>query len=264
MTTKAWIFAALAAGALGLLCGCEDRNASGSAQAPRAEEGASLADIGGPATRDTEALFAGEFEAVGVEPFWTLDVLQDWVSFSRLNLQTLGALPGTRVVGAKGMRLEAGPLLVTLISEPCVHVSGETYQFTAAVRHDGIVYTGCARPLQSGEGVSWVVDLAALLPAIDTCLGRARSQASDVTFAYLTEEGEVSVRLLTSEGGRFECIAAKDGSKVRYFEAIGDRDVLPGEREPIFTRSPGEPPTGPCLKSEPAPDGVGSFSRRIC
>jgi len=258
VTGIAWMAAAALAAA-----GCQEQRAK--SEPTGAGAATAAADVGGPAAPETQAFFEGEFEAVGVEPFWTLDLLRDWVSFSRLNLPSVGSLPGPREVGAKGMRLEAGPLLVTLMREPCVHTSGETYELRAVVRYDGVSYQGCARPLIGEEAAqSWAGNLPELLPAIDTCLARARRPSTDVTFAYPNEAGEVSVRLLDRDGGRFECIASKDGAKVRYFEAIGDRDVLSGEREPLFTRAPGAPPTGPCLKSDPAPDDTGYLTRRVC
>ncbi|MBY0447602.1 MAG: hypothetical protein K2P95_02840, partial [Hyphomonadaceae bacterium] len=211
------------------------------------------------------AQFAGEFEAVGVEPFWTLDILNDWVSFSRLNLPAVGALPGERKLGARGMRLEAGPMLVALVEKPCVHSSGVAYRYTATVRYDRVTYEGCARERAVDEAVNaWANGLVDLLAPIDACLGRSRRPASQVTHAYPLNPQEVSVRLLDSDGGRYECIVARSGGGVRYFEPIGDSDVLSGERDPLFTRAPEEPPAAPCLKSEEAPGGIGWLTRRVC
>lgn len=249
-----------------LAFGCKGEQAPAPEVRPAKPEPAFRApDIGGPADATVAAQFAGEFEAVGVEPFWTLDILNDWVSFSRLNLPAVGALPGERKVGARGMRLEAGPMLVVLVEKPCVHSSGVAYRYTATVRFDRVTYEGCARERAVDEAANaWANGLVDLLAPIDACLGRSRRPASQVTHAYPLNPQEVSVRLLDSDGGRYECIVARSGGGVRYFEPIGDSDVLSGERDPLFTRAPEEPPSAPCLKSEEAPGGIGWLTRRVC
>ncbi len=224
-----------------------------------------LPDIGAPLADAAASPFQGKFEAAGEEPYWTMDVLQDWVSFTRLNLPAIGALPGKRRIGANGMALDAGPLSVVLSPGPCTTSSGDVHEFNAVVRHDGVLYEGCARPLV-GERVSagWSTNLAELMPAIATCMTRVKEPPARVTIAYQDADGEISVRLLQDDGGRYECITRKAGSEIRYFDVIGDSDILNGEREPMFTPAPGAAPQGPCFATEPAPDALGSLTRRIC
>ncbi len=63
---------------------------------------------------DVKALYEGEFEAVGSEPFWRLDLLNEWASFTRPGLQDVGGLPSRRDYRAQGARFVAGPLVITL------------------------------------------------------------------------------------------------------------------------------------------------------
>lgn len=228
--------------------------------------GPPLPSIGAALQDPAASPYQGDFEAQGEEPYWTLDLLADWVSFTRLNLPGIGALPGTRRFGAEGLALEAGPLSVVLTAGPCTGASGDVHEFSAAVRHDGVLYQGCARRLAGGDRISagWSTNLPELMPAISLCLGRVKSAPAQVTIAYQDTEGEISVRLLDADGGRYECITKKSGKEIRYFEVIGDLDVLNGEREPLFTPAADQPPQGPCFATEPAPDGLGALTRRIC
>jgi uncharacterized membrane protein len=253
------------------LCACKPAAAPASgkgdaiSEAQNPSAGPALPEIGQALADTASSPFQGEFEAVGEEPYWTLDVLKDWVSFARLNLPGVGALPSTRRYGALGMTLDAGPLSVALTAGPCKTSAGDAHEFNAAVRHDGVLYQGCARRL-TGERVSagWASNLPELMPAITSCLGRVKAGPAQITIAYQDTEGEISVRLLESDGGRYECITRKAGAEIRYFDVIGDQDTLDGERDPLFTPAPGLPRTGPCFVTEPAPDGLGSLTRRVC
>lgn len=236
------------------------------AEAGAGIEGPPLPSIGAPLKDAAASPFQGDFEAVGEEPHWTMDLLADWVSFTRLNLPGIGALPSNRRYGANGLALEAGPLAVVLTAGPCTATSGDVHEFSAAVRHDGVLYQGCARRLVAGERASagWSTNLPELMPAISTCLARVKAAPAQVTIAYQNAEGEISVRLLEADGGRNECITRNAGRDIRYFEAIADLDILTGEREPLFTPAPDLPPQGPCFATEPAPDSLGALSRRVC
>lgn len=249
----------------GLLAACDGVGLGGAGQAKPelAEAVVQLPDIGASVAPAAGGRFDGEIEAVGVEPFWTLTLLPDWVSFSRGNLQTIQALPEQREYGAHGMRLKAGQLLIALTDTPCRHPSGETYDLTAAVRFENVLYEGCARPLPADRvAASWVSFLPDLLPAIDACLARANARPAQVTIAYLND-GVSAVRLIEADGGRYECGVTATGA-VSYYFTLGDRDQLSGEGEPLFTRAPQTAPEGECLVSEPAPGDVGWFTRRVC
>jgi uncharacterized membrane protein len=232
-----------------------------------------LAALGPVAAPDVKALYDGEFEAVGSEPFWRLDLLNEWASFTRPGLQDVGGLPTRRDYRAQGARIVAGPLVITLRAGACQHESGETFPYKAEVDFEGVSYDGCARrgdnDAQSGN---WADNLADLIPAIDACLARAENKPARVTIAYAEEEGKlISVRLLDAEGGRYECKTAPAGGTVQYWDTLADRNVLQGERDPMFTRAPGAAAKGGkdgCQKSDPAkaPDGqeLGWLTRSTC
>jgi putative lipoprotein len=105
------------------------------------------------------------------------------------------------------------------------------------------------------------------MPAISACLARS-SGSTAVTIAYELEGGAVAVRLRDRDGGRYECEAPADGSAPTGLDPIGDRNVLPGEREPTFYPTPDSGPSGQCYMSQPAigADGavLGALVRRMC
>jgi uncharacterized membrane protein len=214
-----------------------------------------IADLGPPATEAVRALYEGEFEATGAEPFWQLSITKDWVSFQRPGLREVGGTPARRDFRANGARIAAGPLVVTLRNTQCQH-EAETYPFTAEVDFEGVPYDGCARPGGAAASASWTGELAQLIVPIDACVRRVENKPARVTIAYIDGE-QATVRLLDGQGGRYECTIAAQGGEVQYFGALGDRDVLQGENDPIFTRAPAPAPTKPCAVNveAKAPDG---------
>jgi uncharacterized membrane protein len=214
-----------------------------------------VADLGPPATDAVKALYEGEFEATGSEPFWQLSLTKDWISFQRPGLREVGGVPARRDFRANGARIVAGPLVITLRNTQCQHEQ-ETYPFTAEVDFDGVPYDGCARPGGAAASATWTGELAQLIAPIDACLRKVDNKPARVTIAYIDGE-QATVRLLDAQGGRYECTTAPTGGEVQYWGALGDRDVLQGENDPIFTRLPGPAPTKACAVNTEAkaPDG---------
>lgn len=227
--------------------------------------------LGAPASAEVQAFYAGEFEAFGTEPDWRLDLLDNWANFSRTGLEDVGGLPGPRDVRAGGALIESGPLSIILKAGSCEAAPGQQLPYVVSVYFDGVTYQGCGRRAAAGAGgavPAWSALLPELMPAIDACMSRVQAKPARVTIAYVIDGGQVSVRFLDSDGGRYECGAPTTGGSIAYFEPIGDRDVLQGEQQPLFTRAPEAPPAGSCWKTEPAtgPDGrvLGSLSRKTC
>ncbi len=196
-----------------------------------------LSALGPVATPDVKSLYDGEFEAVGSEPFWRLDLLNEWASFTRPGLQDVGGLPTRRDYRAQGARIVAGPLVITLRAGACQHESGETFPYKAEVDFEGVSYDGCARRGDTAQSANWAAKIEELIPAIDACLAKVDNKPARVTIAY-AEDDKISVRLLDAEGGRYECKTASTGGPVQYWDTIADRNVLQGERDPLFTRAP--------------------------
>jgi uncharacterized membrane protein len=243
----------------------------------RAKSAALLAGLGAPADAATKKLYEGDFEAVGAEPDWRLTLLKDgYASFTRPGLEQIDAIPGPRNFRAGGAFVEAGPLAIALVAGPCTYVEGgESYPYRATVLFDGIAYEGCARvgaetadAPASPRRRGWAADLSQLLPAIDACIARAQARPARVTIAYVNEENQAGVRILESDGGRSECLVSLDGASVASFEPLADRDVLSGERDPLFTRAPASPPGGACMTSEEVKGSSGAtlgwLSRKSC
>ena len=229
------------------------------------------AQLGAAAPADVQAFYSGEFEAFGAEPDWRLDLLENWVNFSRTGLEDVGGLPGPRDVRAGGALIETGPLSIILKAGSCEAAPGQQLPYVVSVYFEGVTYEGCGRRAAAGAAgavPSWSALLPELLPAIDACSQRVQAKPARVTIAYVIDGGQVSVRFLDGDGGRWECGAPAVGGAVSYFEPIGDRDVLQGEQQPLFSRAPDAGPAGGCWKNEPAntADGrtIGALSRRTC
>lgn len=240
-----------------------------SAASPFALESIDPDSLGAPAQGEARAFFEGEFEAVGVEPNWTLDLLEDYAVFERPGLESVPGIPQPRDIRANGAIVEVGAFSVVLRAGACQHTSGETFPYVATVVFDGVGYRGCARRAEGGGATpAWSALIPELLPAIDLCLARLQAPPGRVTIAYVFDQSRTHVRMLDADGGRYECRVAVDAAEIVDFEPISDRDVLQGEREPMFTRAPLAPPEGRCLESAPVlgPDGValGSVTSRIC
>lgn len=277
-----WIAGLAAAGMLVALAACGQKSPSqgeggpGLATAPRpavteedlkAQAAALLAKLGGPVAAAARGQYEGAFDAAGAEPDWTLTLLPDFVSFSRPGLEQVTAIPSPRDVRQLGAYTVAGPLTIAVVAGACTYVEGgESYPYSATVLFEGVAYEGCARPSTGDASTSsrgWAVNLAQYLPAIDACLARVQARPGRVTIAYPNDEGQTAVRLLEADGGRSECVVSADGATVASVEPLADRDVFPSERDPLFTRSPAQPPPASCYKNEEM-KGVGWLSRKTC
>jgi uncharacterized membrane protein len=213
-----------------------------------------LAALGPPADAQTTSLYQGTFEAAGSEPSWRLDMLDDWVAFTRPGLQEVGGLPSRKDFRAQGARYVAGPLVITIKATPCQYEGGENYPYTASVNYEGVAYDGCARR-GSSETASWATRINEWLPTIDACLAKAANKPARVTIAYERAAGRTNVRIEDGQGGRYEC--AVEGGKVVDWDDLADRDVLQGENEPIFSRAGTAAPQKACAKSVEAKDAAG-------
>jgi hypothetical protein len=242
----------------------------------QAEARQQLASLGAAATPEQRALYEGDFTASGGlgvgagEGAWELRLARDYAEFVRPGLGEDGGLPGARDYRAQGMRVTAGPLIVTIRAQDCPLSDGQSLPYVAQVLFEGVVYQGCAQRgiAGSGERRTWAADLTALLPAIDACLARVDGPAR-VTQASALEEDKVGVRLRGNDGGRYGCVAAVDGMRIDAFDPLLDTDRLPGEGDPEFLRLPAaEPRAGSCRSVTPAASAtgepVGWLVRRAC
>jgi uncharacterized membrane protein len=242
-----------------------------------------LAALGGPASPEQRALYEGEFQASGgiaeLEPAegggdgggegaWELRLLEDYAQFSRPGLGDDGGITGQRDYRERGMRVVAGVVTITIRQEPCVS-SGIELPYVAQVIFEGVTYSGCARRgIDEGERPTWASVVTELMPAIDACLGRVRSQPARVTFAAALDDERVSVRLREANGSRFECIADTLGTEAGIYEPLSDLDRRSGEGDPEFVRGASEPRAQNCRDAAAvtAGDGetVGWLIRRSC
>src|SRR5262245_19515122 len=199
-----------------------------------------LAALGGAASAEERALYAGEFQASGAtdggEGAWELRLLEDYAQFSRPGLGEDGGIASPRDYHERGVRVTAGPLTITIMQQAC-SASGIDLPYTAHVLFEGVSYEGCARRgIDEGAGRStWASVLPELIPAIDACLTRARSRPARVTFASSIDEGQVSVRIREANGARNDCLADSSAAVV-VFEPVSDLDRRSSEGDPEFQR----------------------------
>lgn len=266
--------ALLLAGALVVSAGCqrsaEAPDEASSAAPTNAEREAEiaaeqLAALGGPADAATRGLYEGEFEASGAidalgsgEGAWELQLLTDFAQFNRPGLGQDGGVPGDRDYRERGMRVVAGPITITLMTQDCALANGVSLPYVAHVLFEGVAYQGCARRgVAEGERASWASVLPELMPAIDACLARVTSRPARVTTASTLDEGMVSVRIRESDGSRRECIADYAGAAVSVYEPVSDLDRRAGEGDPEFQRSANPPRADQCRNVVEARDGAG-------
>lgn len=238
-----------------------------------------LAALGEQANAQQRALYEGEFQASGGiealdsgegevgagEGAWELRLYQDYVQFARPGLGEDGGLPGERDYRERGMRVVAGPVIVTISQQTC-SASGVELPYVAHVIYEGVSYQGCARRgVAEGDRPTWALVLSDLLPAIDVCLARTRS--ARVTQATEIEDARVSVRLRGRDGTRVECVATASG-QIDVFEPLADSDRRPGEGDPEFQRGGDAPAAQTCRSVEEAIDREGQpmgwLIRRTC
>ena len=232
-----------------------------------------LAALGDPADPATRALYLGDFQASGGldalgagEGAWELRLLDDYAQFSRPGLGEDGGVAGERDFREHGMRVEAGPLTITLKYEACSIASGVALPYVAHVLFEGVGYQGCARGgVSENERLTWAMVLPELIPAIDACLARVDARPGRVTFAGALDDGQVSVRIREADGSRRECIADSSGASAGIYEPISDLDRRNGEGDPEFQRG-GEAPRGQCVEAslDNAGQRLGWLIKRNC
>lgn len=276
--------AALLLGAAGLSA-CQRQSAGDAEQsatpsdAEREAEVAAeqLAALGGPANAQQRALFEGEFQAsggvaadtgeAGSGGSWELRLLNDYAQFSRPGLGDDGGITGERDYRERGLRVVAGAVTITITNDVCA--AGDVQlPYTANVLFEGVAYQGCARRGidDTGERATWASVLPELIPAIDTCLGRATSRPVRITHAISLDGGDVSVRMREANGARHDCIVSN--GEIAVFETLSDVDRRSGEGDPEFQRGTQQPRAQNCRTAEPAVsrsgEQLGYLIRRSC
>src|SRR5262245_45154775 len=103
------------------------------------QAGQKLASLGPAATPEQRTLYEGEFTASGGlgvgagEGAWELRLTSDYAEFSRPGLGEDGGVAGSRDYRAQGMRVTAGPLVVTIRAQDCPLPDGQSLPYVAPV-----------------------------------------------------------------------------------------------------------------------------------
>ncbi|OSQ37501.1 hypothetical protein TMES_14710 [Thalassospira mesophila] len=121
--------------------------------------------------------------------------------------------------------------------------------------------------MQSGNA-EWTRYFDDMMPAIKACLQRPVGDLPSVLKAWPMNHGTVGVRTVNINGGRYDCLAPTTGLGDIHVEAVeGATNVLPGERDVMFTPASGAYPADACYQHKKLEkDGVfiGWLSRNAC
>lgn len=101
------------------------------------------------------------------------------------------------------------------------------------------------------EKPDWSAALPELLPGIRACLADSGATGAGVTKAWPITAGLTGVRVLRTDGTRYDCIATDDGRGVVLTEPVRASSHLEGESAPLYTPSPDEPAHAACIETNP-------------
>lgn len=125
---------ALAAlGALAILAGCGPAPVE-PADAPEPE-----------AAPEEPAAFEGDFNAIGTEPFWALDIREGALVWNRMGEETRTLAADGPLISEDGARWISDEVAVTLTQAECSDgMSDRNYAYTAVVEVGAEILRGCA------------------------------------------------------------------------------------------------------------------------
>ncbi len=262
-------FSVAAACAALLLSACEKKAVEPVENTPKAPTAAevqrnAVSDFEAPqpglSTPNPNASFAGPFTAGGMEPFWAARFADGKLTFERPEAEPLNFRIGALQPKAGVAKVTQGKLTMILSAQPCTDDAGRALDYRMLVVYGGEAYEGCARVGEAVAAKDWSAFIGDNLTSIDSCLAKGREMGFDarVTIAYPRTRGHTAVRLSSVTNGRFECSADAATGAIKYFDPLGDSDVMPGEWAPMFTRAPGVAPSGACNRNVPATNAAGA------
>ena len=156
-----------------------------------------------------------------------------------------------------------GDLVVVARAERCLDTMADegAFDYRALVSFpEGNAATGCCNAIAAltpagapaGSAKAGAAhDVAPLWPdldpAIKACLAAVPVDVRSVVKAWPMNHGRIGVRLVGSEGDRFDCIVVNGPNTVERIDPVAAAaPPSPGERGPIFLPSAGDPPKVSC------------------
>jgi heat shock protein HslJ len=104
----------------------------------------------------------------------------------------------------------------------------------------------------------WTRLMGDLLPAIRACLEQPAVPVERVLKAWPMNQGMVGVRMRSTDGHRFDCLAPQTGGSVtRLIGLMPEEEKVPGEGEPVFLPKRDRPPPVRVDELEQVADGDG-------
>ncbi len=174
-------------------------------------------------------VIAPPFYAAGDEPYWRLDIQDDWFVFRRAGLPEIEApVVGPIKDGAVDI-FESPPLSIHVSRQACTTADGERGRVTASVWFDDVSFDGCAFEGQSAGSSAEVTAVADSIRAVDSCLAQLGDLAL-VTGIYMRGDRQTALGLRTRDGRLFECVTEGGGAIVAFLDP-----VEPGAAGPWMT-----------------------------
>jgi heat shock protein HslJ len=113
-------------------------------------------------------------------------------------------------------------------------------------------------PRAKADG-DWTKQMGDLLPAIQACLEQPAVPVESVLKAWPMNHGLVGVRVRSTGGHRFDCLAPQIGGSVtRLIGLMPEEEKVPGEGEPVFLPKRDNPPPVRVDRLEQVVDGRGA------
>ena len=255
--------------------------------------------------RAGETVAPAAFACRGNEPFWSLSMDGGAATFSRLTgaaepekRDLIGRLTALdyldpRIRVWRGKEAAASGDLVAVITEMrCLDTMSDgegQSEFAHRVLislPDGDVLVGCCNAatrtgsagseaanrmvaLPAKQADDWSRHLIDFPPAMRACLGQTPGPAPRVTVAWAMNHGMIGMRTRNGEGGWFECVAERQGSRVDSLAPLSEgRERMPGEGMPVYSPPAQPPPRGECYEHQqvlgPSGELLGWLSYDTC
>lgn len=169
------------------------------------------------------------FYAAGDEPYWRLDIIDEWFVFSRAGLPAIEAPLTAPARDGEVDIFEAGPLSIHVARKTCRTADGENSRYATTVWFDDVSFEGCGFEGQSAGTSAEATAVVDSIRAVDSCLSGLGDPAL-VTGIYQRGDRQTALGMRTRDGRLFECVTELGGSAVAFLD-----QVEPGAAGPWMT-----------------------------
>lgn len=169
------------------------------------------------------------FYAAGDEPYWRLDIIDDWFVFSRAGLPAIEAPLTSPARDGDTDVFDANPLSIHVSRKTCRTADGENSRYATTVWFDDVSFEGCGFEGQSAGTSAEATAVVDSIRAVDSCLTGLGDTAL-VTGIYERGDRQTALGMRTRDGRLYECVTELGGSAVAFLD-----QVEPGAAGPWMT-----------------------------